>query len=172
MQRVCAPSLWTCGLLINRHIFYKCCHKQCSLRIDGGTARKRGASGWGETAFFWHIREDLMVAIKEQMHWPWMQDLKDIFMGLLVYARNQTKSPDGNSVSKWPNGRGLSDLLARFLKKSQGTMLKVPLYSSHRSWLKDTSQINTSTGQSNVRVSISLLSCTEMPRLYWSERTR
>lgn len=100
------PSLWTCGLLINRHIFYKCCHKQCSLRIDGGMARKRGASGWGETAFFWHIREDLIVAIKEQMHWPWTQDLKDIFMGLLVSARDQTKSPDGNSVSKWPNGRG------------------------------------------------------------------
>lgn len=87
------------------HFFYKCCHKQCRLRIDGGMARKRGASGWGETAFFWHIREDLMVAIKEQMHWPWTQDLKDIFMGLLVSARDQTKCPDGNNVSKWPNGR-------------------------------------------------------------------
>ncbi len=46
-----------------------------------------------------------MVAIKEQMHWPWTQDLKDIFMGLLVSsARDQPKSPDGNSVSSGPTG--------------------------------------------------------------------
>lgn len=92
------PSPWLCRLLIKRHIFYKCCHKQCSIRIDGGTARKRrGSSGWGDN-FFWRITEDLMVAIKKQMHWPWMQDLKDIFNRMLICASDQTQNSNGKCL--------------------------------------------------------------------------
>lgn len=33
-----------------------------------------------------------MVAIKKQMHWPWTKDLKDIFIGMLICASDQTQN--------------------------------------------------------------------------------
>ncbi len=56
------------------------------------------------------------------MHWPWTQDLKDIFMVLLVSsARDQTQKSE--QWLKVAQREGLSDLSAHFLKKSQGMML-------------------------------------------------
>lgn len=80
----------------------------------GALQGKGGDQVVGETQFFWRITEDLMVAIKKQMHWPWTQDLKDIFIGMLKCASDQTQNSrrgERLEVAQW---EGSSDKMSSF----------------------------------------------------------
>lgn len=73
---VCVPlDLW---FLINRPIFPEAVLCSAGCRIDGVREEERGERGRLRVAAFWHVGEYLMVAIKEQMHWPWTLCLKDV----------------------------------------------------------------------------------------------
>lgn len=64
--------------LINRPIFLEAVLRSTGCRIDGVREEERGERGRLRVAAFWHVGEYLMVAIKEQMHWPWTPSLKDV----------------------------------------------------------------------------------------------
>lgn len=73
---VCVPlDLW---FLIYRPIFPEAVLRSAGCRIDGVREEGRGERGCLRVAAFWHVGEYLMVAIKEQMHWPWTPSLKDV----------------------------------------------------------------------------------------------